>query len=102
MYEIVYLPIARQDMVEIAAYISHTLASPMAAAALAEELIAAADKLAEFPYANTAYFPIRPLKREYRKLLVQNHVMLYFIEEEKKQITIARVLYARRDYERLL
>lgn len=102
MYQVEYLPSARQDMVEIIRYISHELCSPAAADKLSLEFIEAADRLQLFPYANTAYIPIKPLKHEYRKLPVQNYLMFYWVDEERKRVTIARVIYARRDYEKLI
>lgn len=102
MYKVRYLPIARQDMVEIAGYISQVLHNPTAAERLAVELTEAADSLSAFPYANPVYLPIRPLLHEYRKLPVRNYLLLYWVEEDTKLVTIARVLYARRNYGELL
>ena len=102
MYKVRYLPVARQDMGEIAGYIAQTLRNPAAAERLAVELVEAADTLSAFPYANPVYLPIRPLLHEYRKLLVRNHLLLYWVDEGAKQVTIARVLYARRNYGELL
>ena len=102
MYELVYLPSARQDMVDIVRYIAGQLKNPMAAQRLAAELIEAGESLPAFPYANPAYLPLRPLKHEYRKLPVHNYLMLYRVDEEKKLITVARVIYARRDYGKML
>lgn len=102
MYKLEYLPAARQDMVEIVRYISKELQNPSAADQLAIEFIKAGDGILDFPYANPSYTPIRPLKHEYRKLLVQNYFMFYWIDEEKQLVTVARVVYAKRDYERLL
>lgn len=102
MYNLEYLPAARQDMVEIVRYISIELGNPAAADRLAAELIEAGERIPKFPYANPAYTPIRPLKREYRKLLAENYFMFYWVDEDKKLITVARVIYARREYEPLL
>lgn len=102
MYSLEYLPVARQDMVEIVRYISREFGNPVAADRLAAELIEAGDSILSFPYANPSYTPIRPLKHEYRKLLVQNYLMFYWVNEEKKTVTIARVIYAKRDYHLLL
>ena len=102
MYRIEYLPAARQDMIEIVRYISQELQNPTAANQLAMELIEAGDGIPRFPYANPSYMPIRPLKHEYRKLLVQNYAMFYWVDEAEQLITVARVVYAKRDYERLL
>ncbi len=102
MYKLEYLPVARQDMIEIVRYISQELQNPTAADKLAMELIEAGDGIPRFPYANPAYIPIRLLKHEYRKLLVRNYVMFYWVDEGKRLVTVARVVYARREYERLL
>ena len=102
MYKLEYLPVARRDMIEIVRYISQELHNPTAADQLAMELIEAGDSIPKFPYANPAFIPIRPLKHEYRKLLVQNYFMFYWVDEEKRLITVARVVYAKRDYEHLI
>lgn len=102
MYKLEYLPVAQRDMVEIVRYISGELQNPVAAERLAMELVNAAESVLTFPYALSAYQPIRPLKREYRKILVQNFLMFYWVDEEKKLVTVARVVYAKRDVARLL
>lgn len=102
MYKLEYLPVARKDMLEIVRYISGELQNPDTAARLAVELVDAAESVLTFPYATPAYQPIRPLKHEYRKIFVQNYLMFYWVDEEKKLVTVARVVYAKRDYGRLL
>ena len=102
MYKLEYLPVAQRDMVEIVRYISGELQNPTAAARLAMELVNAAENVLTFPYALPSYQPIRSLKREYRKILVQNFLMFYWVDEEKKLVTVARVVYAKRDISRLL
>ena len=99
MYKLEYLPAARQDMVDIVRYISRELSNPTAAERLTMELIQAGDSIPGFPYVNSAYTPIRPLKCEYRKRLVQN---FYWVDEGRKLVTVARVIYAKREIDRLL
>ena len=101
MYNLVYLPAARRDMVEIVQYIGKNLKNPSAANHLAEALVEAADSILKFPYASPAYIPIKPLKHEDRKL-VQNYLIFYWVDEQRKCVTIARVIYAKREYELLL
>lgn len=102
MYKIEYLPIALKDMAEIVKYISHTLKNPEAASNLAESFIEKAESLLKFPYKNPVCQLIRPLKYEYRKILVENYIMFYKVDEEKKLVTVARVIYAKRDFSNLL
>lgn len=102
LYKLEFLPSARQDMVEIVRYISKELHNPAAANRLATSFLEAADRAAAFPYAAPSYNPIRPLKHEYRKIVIQNYLMFYWVDEQKKAVTIAYVTYAKRDYEQLL
>ncbi len=102
MYDLEYLPIARSDMTEIARYISHELQNPDAAEKLADAMIEAVEEARTFPYAAPPYFPIRPLKYNYRKLLVQNYLIFYWVDDQARKITVARAIYAKRDYASLL
>lgn len=101
-YKLEFLPIAKKDMTDIVLYISKDLQNPDAADRLARKFIETVETLLTFPYAAPAYQPIRPLKHEYRKIAVQNYLMLFWINEKDKTVTIARVIYAKRDYGRLL
>ena len=88
MYNVEYLLSAVQDMVEIVTYIARELNNPSAAERIAERLAEAGESLRDFPYAQPAYTPLRP--------------MLYWVTETEKRVTIARVVYARRNYAKLL
>ena len=102
MYQIEYLPIARRDMVEIVKYISQMLCNPSAAEKLADEMIQAAERLIKYPYIHPVYRTIKPLMHDYRKLKVKNYVMFYYIDEVRKKVVVSRVIYSRRDFEKLL
>ena len=98
MYKIEYQSAAQQDMINIVSYISHHLHNTIAAERLANAFITEMEKLSEFPYSMPMYYPIRPLKYEYRKLIVKNHIMFYRVDEQRKTIIVARVIYAKSDY----
>ena len=102
IYKLEYLPVVLKDMLDIVKYIGNELKNPAAAENLANEFIESAESLTEFPYSNPVYYPIRPLKNEYRKLIVKNFIMFYYVDEPKKTITIARVIYVKRDCGRIL
>ena len=102
MYELDFLPIARRDMTEIVRYISHQLQNPSAAEQLADEMIEAVEAARSFPYAAPPNFPIRPVKHDYRKLLVQSYLIFYWVDDRARKITAARAVYAKRDYASLL
>ena len=102
MYRLEVFPVAKEDMVEIVRYISKDLKKTAAANKLSDALFVAMEAVTEFPYANPAYVPIRPLRFEYRKRIVKNYLMHYRMDEQKKTITISRVIFAKRDYDRFL
>ena len=84
-YKLEYLPVAQRDMIEIVRYISEELKNPIAADRLAVELVGAAESVLTFPYALPVYQPIRSLKHEYRKILVRNFLIFYWVDEEDGQ-----------------
>ena len=96
-YRVEFLELALDDLKGIAAYISDELNSPNSANHLIECIVGRINTLADFPYAYTIYVPIRPLLHEMRKMVVQNYSVFYWIDEDCKNVTIARVLYNRRD-----
>lgn len=102
MHKLRFSPAARMDIIEIAQYVNNTLKNPIAANDLAVDLINAAETIAEFPYSNPVYIPIKPLKKEYRKLLVKNYIIFYTTNEEAGEVQIARIIYARRNINPLL
>lgn len=102
MYKIEYLPAALHDLVGIAAYIGVKLDNPDAADRLAEDISESISAAAGQPYMYPLYIPIKPLAHEYRKIVVRNYVVFYWVDEPIKTLTIARVIYAGRDIKKLL
>lgn len=98
MYKLEFLPPALRDMTDIAYYIGHKLSNPSSAKNSADEMIQVAEKAACFPYSYPLYIPVKPLKYEYRKIIVHNYIMFYYVDENAKSITIARVIYGKSNY----
>lgn len=98
MYELEFLPISRQDMSDIAKYINKVLCNPIAAMNTIRRMVAAAEDLRAQPYSCPVYYPPRELPFEYRKLIVDNYILFYRVDETKKLITVVRVIYAKRNY----
>ena len=89
-------------MENIIYYISHNLNNKKAALTLTDELIQGTRSICDFPYGVSEYVPIKKLNHTYRRIQVRNFYMFYTINEETKIITIARVLYRKRDIDHLL
>ncbi len=97
MYTVEYLPLAKNDMVGITKYISNDLESPLIAERFAVEMVEKIEGLSLFPYSNSVYFPVRQLKKEYRRLQIKNFIAFYYVDEQSKVVTVARVLYNKRN-----
>ncbi|MBQ5397968.1 MAG: type II toxin-antitoxin system RelE/ParE family toxin [Ruminococcus sp.] len=97
MYKVVFLPVAKQDLREIALYISNELCNPTAAVNLVDEIVEATENLSTFPYSHQVYYPIRSLKKEYRKFPIKNYMIFYTVDEQQKNVTVSRIIYAKRN-----
>lgn len=102
MYKLEFLPVALTDMLEAVSYISNGLKNPIAADRLSEKFVSAAETLADFPYSNPVYIPMKQLNHEYRKTIVENYLMFYWVDEPCKTVTVARVIYGKRDYGKMI
>ena len=102
MYQIHFLENALEDLKEIVSYIAHTLRNPLTAEKLSKEILSQIKNLATFPYQCPAYQTLYPLSHEFRRLRVKNYFIFYWIEEDKHEVIIARVIYARRNIQNLL
>ncbi|MDR2903200.1 MAG: type II toxin-antitoxin system RelE/ParE family toxin [Clostridiales bacterium] len=90
---------ANKDLLEIFAYIAFELASPKAADDLIDRIEERVDKLCDFPYSCSLMGDAFLRERGYRKATVKNFNLFYRVEDN--MISIERVLYNRRDMERL-
>lgn len=102
MYKVEYLQTALDDIKEIFLYISNNLLNPEAAYTLIEKIVEKGDSLSSFPYGRPVYNPIRQLQHEYRTIYIDNYTLFYWVEEKNKKVVIARVVYSKRDIEKLI
>ena len=95
MRKIVYLPLARADLLEAITYIGRQLDSPQAAKALYNAFLDAVERVAAFPYAYELYRTDRPMLDEIRKVPVKGYVLYYTVYEDR--IELRRFLHDRRE-----
>ena len=98
IYEIEFTEDCRDEIKEIYKYISQNLVAHQAAKRLMQKIREGVMNLAEFPrlYAITEKKDKR--KREFRKIVINNYVILYTIDENKKTIYISHMYYGGRNY----
>jgi addiction module RelE/StbE family toxin len=96
-YKIEYLPIADRDLTEIFSYIAEDLAAPQAATKFLEKIGRSIQALDTFPYAYPVYrsAEIHTEPFEFRSLIVGSYLIFYYVTENT--VTIARVVYSKRD-----
>ena len=101
-YTIRLTPIADQDIEEISDYIAYELKNEIAAVDFLEKLEYQILRLEEFPFSCEVVTEKLLRLKGYRKLLVNNYIVFYIVDEQKREVDIVRVLYAMRAYKDLL
>ncbi len=102
MYRLVITRLADSDLVEIVDYISTELSNPSAALGFLDEVELQYEHLRSNPRIFPVCLDSRLAEKEYRKVIVGNHLMLFRIDEEADTVYVLRVVYHRRDYINLL
>ena|SRR5690554_4184878 len=101
-YNIKMTPKAAEDLDNIYQYISEELFATSSAASTLERIEKGIMGLREFPYSCNYVADEYLRNKGYRKLIVDNYIVFYLIEEENDQVIIMRVLYGKQKYENLL
>ena len=101
-FKIEYAPIAYDDLDEILVYIATELQEPNAASRPIEATEAAIMKLPDFPYKCPVARDAMLANKGCRTLFVENFAVFYLVDDERKTISIRRVLYGKRNFKWLL
>lgn len=96
-YNIIFTDMAKQDLKEIYNYIFEKLAEPQIAIKLMKKIEAKIIQLNDEPY-RCMEIHIKSKNKVYRRLVVENYVVLYRVIEEKGQITIFHIFNSRKNY----
>ena len=101
-YGLKFTPKAADDLDEIFDYITARLFAETAAELLMDKIEDAFIRLKDFPFSCSFVFD-EPLKsRGYRKLIIDNYIAFYLIDEFEKLVVIMRVLYGASNYINIL
>jgi addiction module RelE/StbE family toxin len=91
-------PKAAEDLDAIYGYIFNTLSATVAANDLFEHIEKATMRLTVFPFSGS-YVLEEPLRAKgYRKVVVDNYLIFYLVDETQKQVVIMRVLFGASKY----
>lgn len=100
-YEIVLTDTAKEELDKIYEYISKTLKEEPAANRLMEKIENSILVLEEHPYSGREVH-IKPHDEVYRKLVIDNYIALYEVNEKQKEVSIYRVIYGKMDYLKII
>ena len=102
MYKVTVSSRAEEDLDGIIGYIAEKLSSPAAASALLDKVYECYDNLEKNPYIyEECRNPV--LKREgYRRVVVNNYIMIYKIYENAKAVVAHGFFYGGQDYTALI
>lgn len=100
MHELRVNPIAKNDLLEIKAYITEELENPEAAINVVTGIIESYQKLKEFPQMGRKLSSKIGVTTDYRYIISEKYIIFYKVDEV--YVSIYRILYGRRDYTRLL
>ncbi len=95
-YNIILTDMAKIDLEEIYQYIFENLKEPKIAYKLMEKIETEIVSLETSPYRRMEVH-IKPKNQIYRRLVIDNYVVLYRVEEEKKEVVIFQILYGGRN-----
>lgn len=95
-YVIVFTKQASNEIRKIKQYISKKLKVPNSANRLMEQMKERTEKLSYF----SRRYPIvgRKNKREYRRIVIKNYVVIYTINEVRKEVEIVHIYYDKNNY----
>ena len=97
-YKIVFTENAEIELDGIYEYISKTLLSENSAKKLMDKIEEKVLRLEIFAESGSIANGYIINDIQYRKLIVDNYILLYHIDESKKQVNIIHVFYGRRNY----
>ena len=100
MHKLRINPLARKDLLVIKEYITEELDSPNAAENILTKIIESYEKLKDFPYTSIELSSKIDMATDYRFLVSGKYIIFYKVDHV--YVSIYRILYARRDYTRIL
>ena len=101
-YNYVLTESAEADVDEAFDYIANELVNPDAASAFADELEEKLEEICKTPKTGRPVHNPYLKRDDVRRVLVKNYIAYYLIDEEKENIVVLRVIYNRRDQDKVL
>lgn len=101
-YSLKFTPKASEDLEQIYGYVSEKLFNNTAANNLLEKIEVGIINLKNFPYSGSFVSDELLKSKGYRKLIIENYIAFYLINEPEKQVVIMRIIYGAQNYQDFL
>ena len=101
-YGYVLTEIAEADIDETFEYIGGELSNPEAASDFADELEKTIDEICKTPKSGRLVENEYLRRNDVRRILVDNYICYYIIDDEERNIVILRLVYGKRDQDKIL
>ena len=101
-FKVVITAVAEKDLLSILTYISETLHEPASASRIYGSIREAVMDLDHMPMRFQVVEDERFAKEGVRKLLVENYMVFYNVDEAARRVHVLRILYNRREWQNLL
>ena len=102
IFEIKITDEARHDLEKIYDYISLELKNDIAAKKLIRKIRDSIIRLREFPYMSELLKDEILRKKGYRKIVIDNYIVIYKVNKDERLVIIVRIIYNRRQYQDLI
>jgi toxin ParE1/3/4 len=102
MFKLLITELAHQDLDDIVSYISVQLGNVGAAARLLDDLDQCYSHLRENPQMFELCRDHHLAASGYRKVPINNYVLIYKVDNNKSTVTILRIFYGGRDYPNII
>jgi addiction module RelE/StbE family toxin len=93
---------ASDDLEQIYIYISEKLFADVAADKLLNKIESSIMRLKNFPYSCSFVLDDLLKSKGYRKLIVDNYIVFYLVNEIEKEVVIMRILFGAQNYQDML
>lgn len=97
-YSLVVTEDAQSELEKIADYISESLCNPIAAVNFLDKVKSYYTTLSENPLIYQVCENIGSGDKEYRKVVINNYLLIYRVDESTKTVYVLHFFYGRRDY----
>lgn len=101
-YELIIADMANYQLKVIIEYMCNKLYNEQAAKNFIDKLQEKYNKVSTNPYIYEASRDTRLEEKGYRKIVIDNYVIMYVVNEDKKEIYINGIFCVRQNYERYL